>query len=171
MISLMIGLFFGFSPWAEANTQVLFNREGNQATVVLMGMPGDSDPAGFWRALRIPAEDFQGKLSKKLQVPAGESGVRPFDAACVFSKVIEDNGTCTLIFRQADGVGLVDRGAGKARLFLTGDEAVRVAEAFVLPEESNVIFRSRDGKLQASFVREEGRVKWLVIDWNGRGIF
>lgn len=110
------GLWMLMTPLAaEANTQVIFNREGNQATVMLMGMPGDSDPFGFWEALKVPAEDFQGKLSKRFAVPAGPSGVRPFDAACVFSKVFGNNGTCTLILRNADGIGQVDRGAGRAR--------------------------------------------------------
>lgn len=165
------GLWMLMTPLAaEANTQVIFNREGNQATVMLMGMPGDSDPFGFWEALKVPAEDFQGKLSKRFAVPAGPSGVRPFDAACVFSKVFGNNGTCTLILRNADGIGQVDRGAGRARVMLTGELAAQVAEAFVLPETTGFIYRSRDGRMQISFVREEGVVSWLVIDWNGKGI-
>ena len=171
MLLSLLGFWMLLTPLAaEANTQVIFNREGNQATVMLMGMPGDSDPVGFWEALKIPPEDFQGKLSKRLAVPAGPSGVRSFDAACVFSKVIGNSGTCTLILRDADGIGKVDRANGRARVMLTGELAAQVAEAFVLPDASNFMYRTRDGRMQISFVREEGVVSWLVIDWNGKGI-
>lgn len=147
-----------------ANTQALFSRDGNQATVLLIGMPGDSDPAGFNGALKVPQEDFQGKWSKRLSVPG-------WDAACLFSKVIEASGTCTLIFKNAAGRSSVDKASGRARLTLTGEDAARFAENFHLPEETNIVFRSRDGKLQASVVKEDGKVTWFVIDWNGRGIF
>lgn len=172
MFFFLLGLLLAPAP-AEANTQVIFNREGNQATVMLMGMPGDSDPFGFWNALNIPPEDFQGKLNKRLAVndPAG-GATRPFDAVCVFSKMIANNGTCTLIFRSVEGSGLVNRAAGQARLLLTGEQAELVAKAFVIPAETNFVFRSRDGKLQVSVVKEDdGRVSWLVVDWNGKGIF
>lgn len=171
MLVRLLGLGFCLlvTQGAEANTQAIFNREGNQATVMLMGMPGDSDPAGFWNALRIPPEDFQGKLAKKLNVTTPEGG-RPFDVACVFSKVIQDSGTCTVIIRHVEGAGVVDRASGRARLMLTGEAAAKLAEAFVLPDNSNFIYRSRDGKLQVSFVRDNGVVNWLVVDWNGKGI-
>jgi hypothetical protein len=157
-----------FGTRAEASTQAFFHKDGQQASVVLMGMPGDSDPAGFYGALNVAPEDFQGKWSKKLSL-ANREGGKAWDAACVFSKMIEGSGTCTLVFRAAEGLVTVDRAAGRAQLMLTGEEAARFAEKFNLPETTNFIYRSKDGRLQLSFVREEGRVTWLVADWNGSG--
>lgn len=163
-------LFFTLSIMtARANTQALFNKEGTQATVLLIGMPGDSDPAGFYQALKIPAEDFQGKWSKKLSFPAAD-GSKGWDAGCVFSKVIENSGTCTLVFRDSPGRIVVNRSLGRATLMITGEEAARFAENFVLPTDTNIIYRSRDGKLQISFAREEEQISWLVVDWNGKGL-
>jgi hypothetical protein len=156
-------------PKARAATQVFFHKDGKQASVVLMGVPGDPDSAGFYGALKMEPEDFQGKWSKKLSL-VHRDGSRAWDAACVFSKMIENSGNCTLVFRAAEGLVSVDKGAGKARLLLTGEEAALFADNFTLPEGTNFIYRSRDGRLQVSCVRENGKVTWLVVDWNGRGI-
>jgi|GEM_PF-2424146 len=166
----LTGVFFLMTPIvANANTQAIFKQDGSQASIVLLGMPGDSDPALFYHLLKVPEEDFNGKWSKKLSMAAPD-GSKGFDVACVFSKVIQNSGTCTLIFRNAPDVLLVDKDKGRARLFLTGAAAEQFATLFVVPEELNSIYRSRDGKLQASVVREDGRVHLFVIDWNGKGI-
>lgn len=167
----LTGLILLMTPVvAHANTQAIFKQDGSQATIVLLGMPGDTDPALFYQALKVPEEDFNGKWSKRLALTLPD-GTRGFDIACVFSKMIQNNGTCTLIFRNAPEALVVDKGNGRARLFLTGAAAEQFAAFFHLPEELNSIYRSKDGKLQASVVREDGRVSLFVIDWNGKGIF
>lgn len=167
----LLFLILGLTPIvASANTQVIFKQDGSQATVVLLGMPGDSDPALFYQALKVPEEDFQGKWSKRLSMNAPD-GSKGFDVACVFSKAIQNSGTCTIIFRNAPDVLVVDKGNGRARLFLTGEAAAQFSAFFVVPEDMSSIYRSRDGRLQASVVKEDGRINMFVIDWNGRGIF
>ena len=168
LVWLPLALFLA-SP-AFAQTQVIFSRDGQTATVLLVGMPGDPDPVKFYNSLKVAPEDFQGKWSKKLSL-AGPDGAKSFDAACIFSKVMPNNGTCTLIFHATDGRIEVNSGAGKANLWLTGNEARLFSDFFVLPEESGFVFRSTDGRLNISFLPAPGgSISDFVMDWKGRGI-
>lgn len=157
-----------WTPWVNARSNVFFNKDGKMATVILSGLPGDKDPAGFYHALQIPPEDFQGKWSKRLSLPAAD-GAKGFDVACVFSKVIENSGNCTLTFRFAPGLIEVSKENGRARLWLSGEAAARFASLFALRLESPLIFRSQDGQLNLTVARDRGVVTDFVADWNGKG--
>jgi len=166
LLILAILLLFS-TPRAMALSNVFFSKDGKTATVLLAGMPGDRDPAAFYDALKITPEDFQGKWSKKLSL-AGADGAKAFDVACVFSKMIVNSGSCTLTFRLSKGLIDVSKEQGRARLTLKGEAAARFAVLFAVPPESPLIFRSQDGRLNFSAIRDQGVVTEFTGDWNGR---
>ena len=154
---------------AEALTTPIFSQDGKMATILLAGMPGDIDPSGFYNALKVAPEDFQGKWSKRLALPAPD-GSKGFDIACVFSKLIQNSGTCTVIFREVPGLIEVQRSLGRARLWLCGAAAERFAQAFLVRGDGTVVFRSKDGRFNVSVARNRDVVTDFVMDWNGKGI-
>ncbi|MGZ3653805.1 MAG: hypothetical protein ACXVCZ_21835, partial [Bdellovibrionota bacterium] len=160
-------LLFGGS--AQAITTPIYKQDGSQATILLAGMPGDSDPSGFYNALTVPPEDFQGKWSKRFSLHAAD-GSPAFDIACVFSKMIVNSGTCTVIFRKSPGLIDVSASDGRARLWLSGAAAVKFAAAFAVRDESTLVFRSRDGRFNVTVARDRGVITDFVMDWNGKGI-
>ena len=157
---LLATLFFATSSWGA--TSPLFSQDGNTATFLLAGMPGDPDPVGLWNALAIPAEEFQGKLSKKVELLDAQ-GAKVFNIACIFSKVIEGNGSCTVILRKTSG--LVDISSGRASLWLRGERALQFANFFRMRAESTIIFRSQNVRLNFSVARDGGVVTDFVVDW------
>ncbi len=152
---------------ANASTNAIFQKDGQKAAVLLLGLPGDPDPSGFYEALKIPPEDFQGKWAKRLSLVA-EDGGKAFDVACIFSKVIQNSGNCSVIFYASSHVS-VSRSEGHARLLLSGEQAARFAEAFVVPSEGGAVYRSQDGRLNVSAILDQGAVTQFVVDWSGRG--
>ncbi len=170
-------LFFLFAGWlfsmpcANANSNAIFQKEGNKATVLLMGLPGDSDSVGFFQALKVAPEDFQGKLAKRFSFTA-EDDSKALDVACVFSKTIQNSGNCSLIFYASPGLVTISRSEGRARLSLSGEQAARFADAFVVQEGGGMVFRSRDGRLtiSADMSSSAAAVGRFVVDWNGRGL-
>jgi hypothetical protein len=145
-------------------TNPLFSQDGKTATILLAGLPGDPDPVGLWNALAAPPENFQGKLAKRFEL-LGPGGTKAFDVDCVFSAMFQNNGTCTVILRATPGLIEVDRAAGRARLWLSGEEAARFAGAFAVRDESSMVYRSQNGRLNFTVARDRGVITDFVVDW------
>lgn len=159
---ILLGTFL-WGLAAQAGVMPLFSHDGKTATLLLMGQPGDADPAGLYHALKMEPVDFQGKWSKRLAVAAPDGG-KAFDIACVFSKAIPNSGTCTVILRKVPG--MIDVGGGRTRMWLSGAAAAQLADAFIpQSEDGTILFRSQDGRLNITTARDGGKVLDLVVDW------
>jgi hypothetical protein len=159
---LLACAFWAAPVWAGVTP--IFNQNGTEATFLLSGMPGDPDAPGVWNAMVAPPENFQGKLAKRLFLD-GADGKRAFDVDCVFSNVIQNYGSCTVIFRASAGLVEVSKAAGTARLWLTGAAAAKFAQQFSMREDSTVLFRSANGRLNFTVARDRGVVTDMVVDW------
>jgi len=167
ILAALAALLFGSS--AHALTTPFYKEDGSQASILLAGMPGDPDPSGLYNALTAPPEDFQGKWSKRLALSAA-NGSPALDVDCVFSKMILNSGTCTVIFRKSPGLIDVSASEGRARLWLSGPAAAKFAAAFAVRDEGTLVFRSKDGRLNVTVARDRGVITDFVMDWNGKGI-
>ena len=123
-----------------AGVTPIFSQDGKTATFLLSGQPGDPDAPGIWNVLVTPPESFQGKLAKRLEA-LGPGGEKAFDVDCVFSNVIQNFGTCTVILHEVPGMIEVDKAAGRARMWVSGDTAAGLARQFSMREGSTILFR------------------------------
>ena len=117
---------------ALAATNPIFSRDGKQGTVLIRGMPGDTDASSFYNLLAAPPVEEQGKWTKKASF-TGADGVRSFDIVCAYSKMIPDNGSCILVLRAAEGMSI---GSGQITYRVTGDTAERLAKLFAIPADA-----------------------------------
>lgn len=131
-----------------AGTQALFSKDGSKATVLMLAVTENPDAIALNDLLNFPAEDMQGKATKKFSFSEA-SGVKTLDAVCAFSKLVVSTGSCTLVF-HAGGKASFDGGQQTIRYFLTGSEAALMASYFVLPITSGEVFRSSDDRLVMS---------------------
>jgi hypothetical protein len=51
-------------PGTSATTQVIFSRDGEKATVLLIGRMGDTDALKFYELLNLPVVEQDGKYTK-----------------------------------------------------------------------------------------------------------
>jgi hypothetical protein len=132
---------------AFAGTNPIFSRDGKKGTVLIRGMPGDTDASSFYNLLAGPPVEQQGKWTKKASF-TGADGVRSFDVVCAYSKMIPDNGSCILVLRVAEGMTI---GSGRITYRVTGDTAARLAKLFAIPADAtqgaHEIYHSQDHHL------------------------
>lgn len=156
-MKFLIALALFASTASHASTQALFARDGSKASVFVLGRPGDSDGIRLFDSLNVRVEEMNGKLTKKLgyDSPAGQ---RVFSIVCVFSKILKENGTCTVVLNAQNGT-TVDKGNHFAE-FLQQDsvEAAKIGALFVMPAAGEVVYASADGRLQISVARSQGSI-------------
>jgi len=155
-----IVLWLGSVTPARAMTQVIFSRDGQTASISLLGISGDPDPAALYDSLKVPAEDYNGKWAKKVLLPGQDGSSKAFYIACVFSKMIVGSGSCTVVFHADPGRVDVVASEGRARLALHGEEASRFAQNFNVRGDGS-IFRSQSGKLNFTFIPGGD----LLVEW------
>jgi hypothetical protein len=129
---LFLSAFFGaamlLSQTAGANTFPIFAQGGKQATVVIQGSPSDLDAQRLFDLLVVPAQEEQGKLTKKVKF-IGADGIDAFSIVCAFSKVIPGNGSCIVVMKQA--VGLTIDGTNRSFVYeLSSQDAAGFAALF-----------------------------------------
>jgi hypothetical protein len=162
MLLSILTFLVGFQAFGAV--MPFFKEDGSQASLAMLGAPTDPDAVALWNALKVPEEDFQGRLSKKLPV-LNAHGDNVFDIDCIFSRMILNTGSCTMILKASPGMIEVNKSAGTARMWLTGAAAADLAAKFVQRDVSTVLFRSRDARLNISVARERGVITDLVVDW------
>ncbi|MGE3263264.1 MAG: hypothetical protein AB7K68_15900 [Bacteriovoracia bacterium] len=138
---------------AEAGIYPIFNREGNQATLMLSGIGGgDSDTQRLFEILAVGQQDEQGKWTKKAAF-VDKQGVKAFSVVCVFSKIVHGSGTCTVVLHAAAAM-MIDLPNKTVTYDLTDSaEASRMAQTFVsMP--SGEIFRSANGRFVIAAERD-----------------
>jgi hypothetical protein len=145
-MKLLLLLSFLFCLPAEANVFPIFNRDGNMATLMLTGTGQDVDAYNLYNALGVPRQDEQGKWTKKVAL-VDQAGVKTFSAVCVFSKVVETSGSCTLVLRSSNGllINLNDKTASYD--LLGGPDLENFAKLFLIPGESGDFYRSANNRL------------------------
>jgi hypothetical protein len=149
---------------AQAGVLPMFSQDGKTLNLLMAGVPSNPDAVGLWNAIKAPPEDFQGKWSKRVEQLALDGG-KGFDIACVFSKMIMNTGTCTVILHDVPGMIEINASARTARFYLSGEAAAKFAALFELREENPVLFRSQDGHLSLTVARDRGVITDFVLDW------
>jgi len=158
LTSFLLTLSTALSLPAFATTQAFFAADQSRATILVMGMNGDDDAANLYAVLTAPEEVIDGKRTKRL-IFDNEGGGRLFSVICVMSAFAAANGSCTVIINAAEGTS-IDKNAAEAHFLSVGAaDLARLQSAFVLPADSNLIYASRDRKLQFSVTRFEGRLQ------------
>ncbi len=156
----LITLAAAFTLSAHASTQPIFAADGSKASVFISGLSAsDEDAKGLFDALSAPAQDINGKLSKRFNFD--KNGARPLSVTCVMSKVVMTSGTCTVIINSTEGT-VVDKNAGVARYIeADGPEASRLAANFLLAPSSTpliTVYVSRDQRLAIhAHIGDDGR--------------
>ncbi len=154
-------LFFALTPCANAGSIVIFSRDGRTATVLFQGGQSDPNAAALFSALAVPAEEMQGRLTKKVLL-AGD-GHNAFSVLCAFSKLAPEIGSCTVVFRASPALVEVLKPLGRARLLLSGEAAAKFAQAFVVGTEG-MVFRADDGKLQIAVTKTGSEIAGFAAE-------
>jgi hypothetical protein len=142
---LIVFLALFLSIRAEAGIYPIFKVD--QATLMITGLGHDIDAQHLFETLAAGSQDEQGKWTKKVKF-TDKSGLQVFSVVCVFSKLVEGNGSCTVVLKAANGVAI-----NKDQKTFTFDlqdpaEAEKMAAIF-LPAPSGVVYRSANGKFEA----------------------
>lgn len=137
-------LFLGTAAWAD--TQMIIDKDGSKATVLMLAMTTNPDAVQFYQNLTAPEQDMNGRQTKHFKF-TDDQGVEAVDAVCAFSKQIVTTGSCVLTLNASKGLTL---GSGQAEYRATGAEAARLAANFTAD------LRSTDGHLIIHHLPEDG---------------
>lgn len=141
--ALLISAVLLGTTFARAATQIIFAQDGTKATVTMMALTQNADAIAFNDALNVPAEDMNGKITKKAAY-IDPQGVQAFSAVCAFSKVAPGTGSCILVFNKSQNLRM-EPSRKAIGLSVAGQaEAVKAAKLFVSGEGDGVLFRSSD---------------------------
>jgi hypothetical protein len=136
LVLLGLGLLTALPAFAE--TQIIFSKDGARASVIMASLSVNPDAVAFFDFLTVPEEDFNGKRAKKFAFKKAD-GAPVVDAVCVFSRLVNETGSCTITFHAGLSVSL----NGSVHLEVIGTEAQTLA-GFFRPGGGE-IFRSTDG--------------------------
>lgn len=100
---LLLALLFPFT--ASATIFPIFNKNGNQATLMITGLAANPEGLRLFETLAAGQQDEQGKFTKKVKF-VDKNGVQAFSVVCVFSKLVQNNGTCTVVFAAAESMDI-----------------------------------------------------------------
>lgn len=136
-----------------AGTNLMISKDSSQASILMLAARTNPDAVAFNDVLAMDAVDESGKWTKHFQF-ASSSGERLLSLACVFSKLVSDTGSCTVIV-YASSYASIDKANQKVSLRVSDADGERLADQFRLSiaDASGLIFRSSDGLLQ---VKAEG---------------
>jgi hypothetical protein len=126
---------------ALAGTNVIYSKDGSKATVLIPAFLGENpDSTAFYQAMNVPEEDTNGKRSKRLQ-QNDSTGVPMLDAICVFSKLVNNEGSCTIVFHPGPNTQVT----GPILLKVKGEEAANLSKLFT--PSTGEVFHSTDGHM------------------------
>lgn len=156
-IAATLFLFVAFSVnMAKATTFAIFGKDGQKASIMVNGRPGDADAIRIFDLLSAEPQEIQGKITKRTSF-TGTDGVKCFDVICAFSKLIPENGSCFVVLQPAAGV-TIDAGRKLARYELSDDSAREFAKLFAAGSRAS--YASSDGKLTFELTENNARVEY-----------
>lgn len=149
---------------AQAMVFPIFNRDGQSATLMLTGMGQDMDAFRFYSALNVPREEEQGKWTKKVAL-VDQAGVKTFTAVCVFSKLVETNGSCTLVLRASTNTAISLNNKTASFDITGGPDLEIISRFFVIPDQSGDFYRSSNNRLALGAVRDSGTIVRVYLHY------
>ena len=142
---LIFAALFLFSNSALSSTQVIFEKNGTKALVLLSGGVQDTESRRLYDLLTVPEVEMNGKLTKTLTF-TNSRGERALQVSCVFSKFSTNNGRCTVTFYSVTDT-VFDSKLGLIQLIPTGPvDAQGLASYFSIVQGSSYL--SEDSRLQ-----------------------
>lgn len=168
-MKLLIAALLSLSFQANARTQPIFSADGSKATVMILGGAGDNDAKKLFDTLTVPQEDFNGKWSKKMAFDSATTGQRILSIVCVFSKIIADNGSCTLVLMPSE-YSTINKGDARLAIMDNMSDAQRIMREFYIsnPRTRNMdIYTSADGRLhlQANWSANGLRIETFTLEY------
>lgn len=147
MKKMILAVMAFVSGVCVANTMTIFAKDGSKGTVLVIGSPQDHEAWRFYETLTVPAQDMNGKWTK-VYLFDDSAGNRVFSASCVFSKILKENGTCTLTVFPAPGVTL-DSPSGVIHYeTVTAEDAAKMALGFDPPDATGLVYANDNGRLR-----------------------
>lgn len=144
---LALGLLLGASLNLFANTQAIIAKGNSKGTVVIIGSYSDHEAWRFYETLSVEVKEMDGKYTKIWQFD-NSAGERVLNASCVFSKIVKENGTCTITIFPVLG-SVIDGSRGSIRYDTpNGDEALAFASGFEPPNAQGLIFENDNGRFR-----------------------
>jgi hypothetical protein len=161
---MFLSLCFGFGSVAWANTNLIVAKGNTKGTVLIIGSPSDHEAYRFFETLTAPVQDFNGKWSKVFLFD-NAAGERILSASCVFSKILKENGTCTVTIFPVSG-GMVDGGRGVVE-YISPDssEAARMAEGYTAPDANGLIYANDNGRFRIDAQVLKGVIQSVTLTY------
>jgi len=163
----LLGLLLAWTPTALAGTNIIFAKDGTQATVLMLAISTNPDAVAFNDAIAMAPADNNGKAVKQFAF-VENSGAKGLDAICAFSKLVSVTGSCTIVF-HAEGKSVIDATHNTITYNLEGDEAARLAAFFILPAGgSGEVFRSSDNHFLLTVESADGAVSAMHLQYGNK---
>ena len=142
-----LGALVGGHFFAHANTQSIIAKGNSKGTVVIIGSFSDHEAWRFYETLSVEVKEMDGKYTKMWQFD-NTAGERVMSASCVFSKIVKENGTCTITAFPVTGV--VVNGAQDLIEYVTPDasEALAFAAGFEPADAQGVVYVNDNGRFR-----------------------
>ena len=150
---------------ARATVFPIFSNSEEMVTLMLGAIGRDADAAGLYEALSADRKDEQGKWTKKVAL-VDAAGVKAFSAVCVFSKVVDQSGSCTVIFRGTQGMRIDKKNKTVSYELADSADAKQLASFFVIPAQSGDFYRSTNGNFVIGAERDsQGQVRRIYFNY------
>jgi hypothetical protein len=165
LVSVLIASTLFIAPNADASTQVLFSRDGKKVTVLLAAVTTNPDSISLFDSMNVPVDESQGRRRKSILFTDAD-GVKSLSVLCVFSKIVPNLGTCTVLLVASRGM-VIEPSAKRVVYALEGDTAAKLTALFVAKPGTTELFRSSDEHLVISTVKDEssGEVRSFSVEY------
>lgn len=130
-----------------ANTQAIIAKGNSKGTVVIIGSPSDHEAWRFYETLAVEVKEMDGKYTK-VWLFDNAAGERVLSASCVFSKLVKENGTCTITVFPVMGAN-IDGGQGSILYTApNASEAAAFAAGFEPADAQGLVFANDNGRFR-----------------------
>ncbi len=162
LLLTMLVLFAG--AFAHANTNIIVGKGNAKGTVMIFGSATDHEAWRFYESLTVEAKEINGKWTKVYAFDSS-SGEKVLRASCVFSKIIKENGSCTITFFPAAGVR-IDGSAGVIE-YISPDaiEASRLSTGFESADVNGIVYVNDNGRFKVQSVFEDGNLTSMSLSY------
>jgi hypothetical protein len=132
---------FLISNLVMANTNVVFSHK--KAIIIIQGPEGDTEATTLFRILKTAVIDNGTTLGKEITFIDRE-GIDAVSISCRISKNVENYGSCYITIKEAHYSSLMPSGHYAAYNAFDIEEAERLSDLFILPQDEKVLFTSKD---------------------------